>query len=137
WYKSGVKEYPAVVKIHDTPPQLKTGFRAQVRVHALAMDDAQTLPVQAVLQRGRKYFVVLPDGSNWRSHEVTVGPSNEKFVVIESGLSAGDQVAADARALEEEVELPSANTGRGDSNGNSGRGRGQGRGRPAGGGSGR
>ncbi|MCG8583330.1 MAG: HlyD family efflux transporter periplasmic adaptor subunit, partial [Pirellulales bacterium] len=83
WYKSGVKEYPAVVKIHDPPPQLKTGFRAQVRVHALAMDEALTLPVQAVLQRGRQYFVVLPNGSDWRSHEVTVGPSNEKFVVIE------------------------------------------------------
>ena len=48
----------------------------------------------------------MKDKSRWRAEEVSLGASNEKFVVVNSGVESGMEVSMDPASLLEEVDLP-------------------------------
>jgi multidrug efflux pump subunit AcrA (membrane-fusion protein) len=110
WFSSQVKEYATFVKIFDPPPQIRPGLTAEVRVHVAQHADALQVPVEAIHEHGEKLYCMRRDGDKWEAREVEIGASNDKFVMIGSGLGEMDQVAMDPRSLLDVVHLPKLQT---------------------------
>lgn len=106
WRKANVKEYKAYVTIDDAPPTLRSGLTASVTIEAASVPDAIKVPVQAVYAHGDQFFCFVNDGQQWQAKEIVCGPTNDKFFVVESGLSEQDRVSLNPRRFLDEVELP-------------------------------
>jgi len=106
WRKANVKEYKAFVDVTNAPPGLRNGLTASVTIECAFVADALKVPVQAVYAHGEQLFCMIHDGRQWTAREVTCGPTNDKFFVIESGLEEQDRVSLNPRRFLSEVELP-------------------------------
>lgn len=95
----GVKEYATKVKIAGMPDVgLKPGMTAEVKILAGELSDALLVPLQAVAEQSGQYFCYVFGAAGAERREVSVGDNNESFIEIKAGLSAGEQVALNARA---------------------------------------
>lgn len=106
FFSSNVKEYETIVKIDDAPDGLRPGLTAEVKIRVSELDDVITVPVQAVFQHGRSSYCVIPRGDKFEAREVELGPTNDKVVVIRSGLKEGERVVMGAAAFRDKLELP-------------------------------
>jgi hypothetical protein len=103
WMASDVKVYATIVGIDDPLPGMKPGMSAEVTIHVNStVEDVLAIPVQAVVGgaesgRTRKVFVMTASGPEER--EIQIGLSNEKMAEVRSGLSAGDQVIVNPKAI--------------------------------------
>lgn len=107
WWSGNVKEYDTIIKILN-PGQvdLRPGYTAKVKIRVEQIEDVLQVPVQALIEHGAKHYCVLRDGKGLKAQEVKIGSSNDKFVVIESGLEEGQEVVLNAAAHREEAGLP-------------------------------
>ncbi|HMP59471.1 MAG TPA: efflux RND transporter periplasmic adaptor subunit [Gemmatales bacterium] len=101
WDERSVKEYVTMVTINDLPPdlELKPGMTALVRIAALHFPEACYVPLQAVAHRGPQAFVFRRTPQGPVQTEVVVGEANDRFVIIQEGVSEGDVVMLGARQL--------------------------------------
>ena len=106
WYSASIKEYETVILIEESPPGLRPGLTAEVKILVEKLSDVVQVPVQAVFEHGGRHYCVLPDGKGWRSREVQIGSTNDKFVVIRDGLQPGEKVVLGAAGYRDEVDLP-------------------------------
>lgn len=107
WFNSNVKEYATFVEILDPPPALRPGMSAHVAIRVESKSHVLQVPVQAVVERGKKFYCLLRDAQGkLAAREVLIGHTNEKFLVIREGLSKGQEVVLNPRAHLEEVGLP-------------------------------
>jgi Cu(I)/Ag(I) efflux system membrane fusion protein len=71
-------------------------------VHAqlsLMVGHGLTVPESAVLRTGTRNIVFVAHGGHIEPREVTLGPLVEGFYRVDSGLTAGEQVATGAQFL--------------------------------------
>jgi RND family efflux transporter MFP subunit len=88
-----IKVYTTKVTIDQPFPGLKPGMTAQVEFLISEVDNALSVPVDAIVQYDNKDHVVVkkPDGGiAWR--EVTLGISDDKFVEVKDGIKIGETV---------------------------------------------
>jgi HlyD family secretion protein len=100
---NGVTSYPVNVRINDKEGLLP-GMNVDAVITIESLDDVLTVPVSAVT---RNNIVLVqtgvqpsePEGTSngipagFEQREVTVGPSNDEYIVILEGLQEGDVVA--------------------------------------------
>ncbi len=92
WFNPDVKVYNTVVSLEQETEGLKPGMSANVEIQCDVIKDALLVPVTGVhVLRGRTAALVSGDGG-FEVRQVRVGPSNDKFVCIEDGLRAGEEV---------------------------------------------
>jgi HlyD family secretion protein len=100
WRGGGVKEYETEVSIEDLPKDagLRPGMTAEVKVAIRTVENALTVPIQAVTEIDGKHvaYVALDSGIDRRN--VKVGESNEQLIQILDGIQEGERVALDARS---------------------------------------
>ncbi|NQT17208.1 MAG: HlyD family efflux transporter periplasmic adaptor subunit [Planctomycetes bacterium] len=108
WWSGDIKEYETVIKIDSFPKDLdmRPGMTAEVKIRVERVDDALLVPVQAVVEHGGKHYCAARDGEEWKKCEVTIGSTNEKEVVIQEGLAAGEEVALGAALYRDDLDLP-------------------------------
>jgi len=106
WRKANVKEYMAFVDVTHAPPGLRSGLTASVTIECIFVSNAIQVPVQAVYSHGEQFFCMIHNGKTWTAREVTCGPTNDKFFVIESGLQEQDRVSLNPRRFLSKVKLP-------------------------------
>ncbi|MGL4942502.1 MAG: efflux RND transporter periplasmic adaptor subunit [Thermoguttaceae bacterium] len=100
------REYQVLVRINDAPEGIKPGLTAEVLITVNEIADALVLPVQAVFQyNGKSYCMTYRDGV-FEKHEIEIGATNDKKVVIASGLEAGDEVVLGAWQHRKQLHLP-------------------------------
>jgi len=99
WRGGGVKEYQTEVSIDDLPRDagLRPGMTAEVRILIKTVENALTVPVQAVTELEGKYVAYLVSDGRIERQEVKVGESNEQLIQVLGGLADGAVVALDAR----------------------------------------
>jgi len=112
WYASSIKEYQTIVRIDNPPPALKPGLTAEVKIRIEHLTDVIRVPVQAVLEHGGEYYCVGGTPAAWQLLPVKLGPSNDRFVVVDAGLEVGQQIALNVASLREELNLPELPPGR-------------------------
>jgi len=106
WMGSSVKEYETMVRIHESPPGLKPGLTAEVRICVERTPDVLQVPVQAIFEHGNKYYCIAAEGKRLNAREVKIGSTNDKTVIIADGISEGDLVVLNAMAYRDKVALP-------------------------------
>ncbi|MCP4450344.1 MAG: hypothetical protein GY809_02705 [Planctomycetes bacterium] len=98
WWTGTVVKYETVIEL-PVVEGLKPGMSANVEVMIDLHENVLTLPVNAVLQttEGTFCWVLTTEGPHER-RTLTLGDTDEAFVVIEAGLQEGDQVVLDPLA---------------------------------------
>lgn len=103
---SSVKEYGAEVTIDEPPQGVRSGMTAQVAIEVERRENVLQVPVQAVLERGKRFFCIVDSGGELVAKEVQVGSANEQYVIISEGLEDGEQVILAPQSYEAKVSLP-------------------------------
>jgi multidrug resistance efflux pump len=99
FFQAQVKEYPTVVRIEGDATGLRPGLTAEVEILCGEVQNALTVPVTAVLtQAGKQYcWVQTPSGPERRT--VVVGLTNNRFYEVKDGVSEGEEVIVNPRAV--------------------------------------
>jgi hypothetical protein len=94
-----VKEYAATVTIDSDPVGLRPGMTSAVEVLIAHLKDVLSVPVQAVVETNGSFncWVRTPKGIEKRP--VVLGMSNNTRIEIKDGLSDGDDVLLNPRAV--------------------------------------
>jgi multidrug efflux pump subunit AcrA (membrane-fusion protein) len=108
WFNSNVKEYATTVEVFEPPSGLRPGMTASVAIRVETIDDALQVPIQSVVEREGKYYCLEQRGPRIEAREVVTGPTNEKFIVIKSGLALDEAVLLNPRAYLAEARLEDA-----------------------------
>jgi HlyD family secretion protein len=103
---STIKEYGAEITIDDAPTGARSGMTAQAAIQVERLENVLQVPVQAVLERGKRFFCVVDADGEIVAKEVKVGSANEQSVVISSGLAEGEQVVLAPQTYESKLPLP-------------------------------
>jgi len=91
---SPVQYFAVILKLATTDPQvMKPGQRVGATLFLEERKDAIAVPRQAVFEQDGKKIVYLRHGGTFAPAEVTLGPASMGRVVIEKGISPGDEVA--------------------------------------------
>lgn len=106
WRKANVKEYKALVTIDDAAAELRSGMTASVTIRCEEIPNAIQAPVQAIYAHGKEFYAFVFNNGDWEARPIKVGPTNDKFFVIEQGLTEGERVAMNPRAYLDQVKLP-------------------------------
>ena len=114
---SMAKEYKCIITMDDLeslPPNIRAGIRpgltAQIKIDVTdpSIEDMPILvPVQTLFEHAGKYYCITCENGKWDKVPVEVGTTNDKEVVIKSGLTEGMRVVQGAwryidRVLSEE-----------------------------------
>jgi RND family efflux transporter MFP subunit len=100
WRGGGVKEYQTEVSIDDLPKDagLRPGMTAEVKILIKVVENALTVPVQAVTELDGEHVAYVAAAGEIQKRELKVGESNEQLIQVIDGLAEGDRVALDARS---------------------------------------
>ena len=105
WMSAGsVKTYETVVRLVDEVENLKPGMTAVVNMHVDKVQDVLAVPVQAVVQADRQTWCYVDTGRGVERRDIKIGRSNDKFVLIQDGLAAGDRVVLNSMDIFDEQE---------------------------------
>ena len=100
------REYQTTITVLDSPAGIKPGLTAKVKIIVNVIPAALTLPIQAVFEYDKKMYCVTYKDGKWDKLEVKTGATNDKQVVIESGLDEGAEVVLNAWQNREKLNLP-------------------------------
>lgn len=106
WRKANVKEYRAYVRVDEMHLELRSGMTASVTIECQFLPDVLQIPVQSLYAHGGQAYCFVRNGNGWDARQVQRGPTNDKFFVIDDGISAGDVVALNPRKYVGDVDLP-------------------------------
>jgi RND family efflux transporter MFP subunit len=105
WMSPDVKVYQAYVEIDDYLGQtkLKPGLSADCTIYTDARaEHVLTVPVQAIVsptERGGKPHVYVKTNQGTEAREVELGLTDEMYIEVKSGLSEGEEIVLNPRAL--------------------------------------
>jgi len=89
-----VQFFGATLEVDRTDPEtMKPGARVRARLVVAQQDDAVTVPLQAIFQKGSRKVVFVRRGSGFEERAVETGQSSLGRVVVVGGLRAGERIA--------------------------------------------
>lgn len=112
WWSGNSVLYDATI---DLPPEpgLKPGMTAEVEITIARHENVLTVPVEAIVETNeegndKRRFCWVQQGANTERRELSLGDSNDKFIIAKAGLDPGEIVVlnplesiADAQQLVE------------------------------------
>ena len=90
--RRGGKYFTVTILVKKADPRLRPGMSARVELLVERMEKARYVPLEAVFVSGGRHYTYVMRGRSAEVQEVLVGPSNENYTVIETGLEPGDRV---------------------------------------------
>ncbi len=94
WRTQGVKVFDVTIDIDGTHKKLRPGMTAKADIQVETIKDALAIPIEAVFEdpeKNEKYCFVKEAGRPGK-RVIELGKSDENFVVVKKGLSAGELV---------------------------------------------
>ncbi len=94
WRDPNLREYSVKVAldIGDAAAQLKPSMRVEARVVLGQVEDALSVPVQAVFQDGAVRYAYVSQGARYVKRPVKVGRRSDAKAEVLAGLGEGDRV---------------------------------------------
>ena len=99
FFNATVKEYAAIVRIDGETKALRPGMTAEVEILVAHLKDALTLPVACVVEQRGGFFCWVKQGNAPERRPLVLGPSNDQFVEVKDGVSEGEEVLLNPRAV--------------------------------------
>lgn len=90
---SKVKVFDVKVLLVEQDSTMMPGMTVSCEIIVDRLPDTLFVPLDAVFQREGETVVYVKDGGDFRAQPVEIGPENDDYVVIVSGLQEGDVVA--------------------------------------------
>ena len=90
--RTGVKVFNVTIDVLDADPRLRPGLSANAEILIDELNSVTYVPVEAVFNEDGKTVAYVKRGRKARRVIVECGSSNDRFVVIRSGLQPGDKV---------------------------------------------
>ena len=92
WWNGNMVRYDTVIELNEGHPPVKPGMSVAVEVLLAKYEDVLTVPVAAVVATddGALCWIDSPEGPVRR--KVTLGDTNDQFVIVESGITEGEAV---------------------------------------------
>ena len=110
FFRGNVKEYSTIVELirktdaDDKSKEsdryaLKPGMTAAVEILVAHLEDVVTLPVAAVVQQRGEFFCWVQTKDGIQRRPLVLGLSNDEQVEIKDGVTVGDEVIMNPRAM--------------------------------------
>lgn len=99
WRGSDTKVYETIVTIDTEVSQIKPGMTAVCEIEIESIEDAVLVPIQSLIERDGRTWVMARNGEQIVPREVSVGRENDSQVQILRGLEEGEQVALNPAQL--------------------------------------
>lgn len=103
-YYTSVKTYDCLIRIEERVESLKPGMTAVVDIHVDRIKGVLSIPVQAVAQVKKESWCYVHSNEGVERRLIKLGRSNDKFVHVLEGLSAGDRVILNTDAIFDEAK---------------------------------
>lgn len=110
FWMGNVKEYRVTIKI-DPEEGVLPGMTADTRILVEQQSDVLMIPTHTVFEHGGKYYTIVPMGKKWAAKKLELGSSNDKMVIVKSGLQREEKVLAAAFQHRDLVDLPELQPG--------------------------
>jgi RND family efflux transporter MFP subunit len=99
FFGSGVKEYTTIVVFDEKASvALRPGMTAEVEILVDNLSQVLAVPVQAVAEHRGKHYVYAQTAEGVERRQVEIGQTNNRMIVVKSGIESGDVVTLDARS---------------------------------------
>ncbi len=99
-----VKVFDVVVKLDGHDERLMPGMTVSCRLLVKRIPNALSVPLPAVFEQNGKPIVYRRTGRRFEAQPVSLGEENDTHVVVDSGLSKGDEIAlTDPNAIVESL----------------------------------
>lgn len=94
WRDPNLREYTVRILLEpgEYAKDLKPSMRAEATIIMDRVDEALTIPVQAVFSQGRLRYVYKPSGGRYERVPIRLGRRSETEAEVLAGLNAGDVV---------------------------------------------
>ncbi|HUV38264.1 MAG TPA: efflux RND transporter periplasmic adaptor subunit [Planctomycetota bacterium] len=90
--EAGIQAFDVLVSIDEQHAHLTPNVEAEVMIHCVEVPDAVVVPIDATFRRHNVDYVHVVSGRRARPREVTLGQRSRDWVVVTSGLEAGERV---------------------------------------------
>jgi len=110
WWTGSVVKYDTIVDLPPGTEGVKPGMSVDVGIILARHEDVVMVPINAVIETNKGFacWVATPTGPQRRA--LQLGDNNDMFILVESGLSAGEQVVLDPLAHVDEAQVEAAKT---------------------------
>ncbi len=109
WWTGNQVKYDTIIKL-PAAENLRPGMSAGVEVIMARHEDVLTIPVAAVLETTEDYLCWVQTPAGPRRRVIELGDSNDVSIIVESGLSEGEEVVLNPMASIEEAQEEAART---------------------------
>lgn len=105
WWTADAVRYDTVIQLPSVR-SLRPGMSAEVEVIVARHENVLSVPVAAVVETDQEHFCWVESTEGAQRRSLQLGESNDEFIVVEAGLTEGDQVVLNPTAsIEEAREL--------------------------------
>jgi HlyD family secretion protein len=106
WSSGNIKQYATYVEMVDAPPGIRPGLTANVEIHVDQIPDAIAVPVHALHEHKGEYYCLVQNENGIEARWVDIGASNDKHVVVKSGLAVDDNVIENPDVFVADLSFP-------------------------------
>ena len=99
WWTGNQVRYDTLIALPYAANQLP-GMSAEVEVVVANYDDILLIPAAAVVDSNERHYCWISGASGPERIEIELGDQGESFYVVQSGLSAGDDIYMNPFAFE-------------------------------------
>ena len=107
WFDAPI-EYEVVVGLVNPGSDVRTGLRAKVEILTETIPSVRQAPISAVIPHADERFVLVRDNGKLVPRAIKTGSNNDRFVIIEEGVEAGEEVLIDPESYRNDVDFPVA-----------------------------
>lgn len=107
-YYSDTQKYKTIITIDEKVISLKPGMTAVSEVKVDYLADVNAVPIQAVVQRDGQNWLYVKRNDQVVRRVVSLGLSNDQFVVVTNGIEAGELVVLNPDNLIDDSNPPEA-----------------------------
>jgi HlyD family secretion protein len=104
FFSSDIKVYTTHVTIDNPLPGLRPGMNSEVTILVDRKENVLSVPVQAIIEYSGKDHLAVRTPNGFERKEVELGVTNDKFVEVVKGVTAGAIVALNPLSLMSENE---------------------------------
>lgn len=114
FFSGNVKEYATTVSIEGTPDGLRPGMTAKCEILVDDLHDVLKLPVAAVVELRDGYFAWVKTKTGLQRRPLVLGATNDQFVEVKDGVTEGELIVLNPRAMIEEARGVKEDTTKGE-----------------------
>ncbi len=89
---TGTKYFQVQVLLQESDARLRPGMTARVDILAAHFEDALYVPLEGVFEKNDRKICYVVTAKGAKEQNVQVGKFNDDFIIIEDGLSEGEQI---------------------------------------------